>query len=820
MKKQQVRFTSVVALCLLAVLLPLHRASAQQSSTAAESKEPALRLAGLHSTVAIRRDGRGVPYITAANDEDLYFGQGYVVASDRLWEMDLLRRTGRGELSEILGPTTLEEDKRRRAYGYAALAEQMLSRLSPPARAALESYARGVNAFIGSLDKNGLPVEFRLLRYEPRPWGPTDSLVIAKVLGESLTTTWKTDLLRAAMADLPGDRRDELLPSLSPLDVLMVGSDKGSNKPETLIPPTRLPQNRTKTIEMLGGASDAINVMRRSLERVGLYAEDLAASNNWVVNGERSVTGKPLLANDPHLVPSAPSMWYMLQLTAPGLHVAGVTIPGVPGVFIGHNDHVAWGSTNVAADVQDLYIEKFDEANPRRYKTPAGWAEAGVRREEIKVRKTLTDPAGEIVEYNVMTTRHGPIILEKDGLRYALAWPALDPTTNEFDVYYFINRARSWKGFRDALSRYTGFPLNFVYADVEGHIAYWAAGRYPIRRTGRGTVPYDGSTGEGDWSGYVPFESTPHLYDPPSGVIVTANNRVVGLDYPYHITDEWAPPYRARRIYNLLTSKARLSVEDLRAIQADTYSFPDAIFVAEVLKLARPLAASSPEWEEIVAAFAGWDAMMGRESRMMPLSVFMRASLQRRILTAALGEGLMRTYSWSSVGTLLDRIITTRPREWLPKEFDSYEALILTCYKDALDTMTKRLGPDRSQWTWGRLMQVRFPHALANEPLVGAHFAIAAIPQSGGTQAVNRGPFVSMRYIADVSNWDNTRQGITLGQSGNPTSPHWKDQLGDWQAATPGVFPFSSKAVADATKGILIIAGPKPNDGRKRPDGR
>lgn len=812
MKRQRHRFTFIAALCVLTTVSATYRA--QPAQTSLQNDAYALQLAGLHEAVTVQRDARGIPYITAANDEDLYFAQGYVVASDRLWQMDLLRRTGRGELSEILGKAALDEDKRRRAYGYVALVEQMLNRMSRPARLTVEAYSRGVNAYIASLDKDSLPVEFRVLQSAPRPWTPSDSLIIAKVLAESLTTTWQTDLMRAAIADLPEQLRDDLLPTRSPLDVIMVGSDKPNVKPAAVGQRASIKADKSEMIELLGEASENVEVMRRSLERTGLYAEERAASNNWVVSGEHSVTGKPLLANDPHLVPSAPSIWYMVQLSAPGIHVAGVTIPGAPGVFIGHNDYFAWGSTNVAADVQDLYIESFDPANPTRYKTPKGWAEVSTHREQIKVRKGFGNPATDVIEYDVKVTRHGPVVLEKDNLHYSLAWPALDPTTNEFDLYYFLNRARNWKEFRAALSGYTGFPLSFVYADAEGHIGYWAAGRYPIRKSGRGTVPYDGATGDGDWQGYIPFEATPHLYDPPSGIIVTANNRVVGSDYPYYITDEWAAPYRARRIYNLLTGKPKLSVEDFRAIQADTYSFPETIFVTEVLKLARPLVNTAPEWREIATAFEGWNPMMNADSRAMPLAIFMRSALQRRILTAALGEPLMQKYSWSAVGTLIDRIITTRQSQWLPKEFASYEALILACYKDALEVLTKRAGPDKSQWTWGQLMKVRFPHVLSGAPFIGAQFTIDPIPQNGGTQAVNRGPFVSMRYIADTANWDNTRQNITLGESGNPASPHWKDQLAQWQAVNPGIFPFSRKAVADAAKETLTMAAPARSPAR------
>jgi penicillin G amidase len=801
-------FRLALLFCLSGVLLPIHWACARSSAVATQAKPSTLQLAGLRAAVTVRRDERGIPYIEADNQEDLYFAQGYVTASDRLWQMDLLRRTASGELAEILGSSALEEDKRRRAFGFATLAEQMAGRLSAPVGVALEAYTRGVNAFIESLDNTSLPAEFRALRYKPRFWRKADSLIIGKLFAETLSATWQTDLMRAEFAFLPPARLAELLPSTSPLDVILLGSDDAIKKRVAMNLPASFPHRGTGSAEILSEVAEITDTMRHSLQRVGVYAEELAASNNWVVSGRHSITGKPLLANDPHLQPSAPSIWYMIQLAAPGLHVAGVTVAGNPGILIGHNDSIAWGITNVEADVQDVYLEKFDKDGAQRYLTPTGWREAQSRREEIKVRRSPTEADTGTVEFDVTVTRHGPVLLEKDGERYAVAWPALDPTTNEFEAYYHINRARNWNEFSAALKGYTGFPLNFIYADVDGHIGYWAAGRYPIRKSGRGTVPYYGATDAGDWTGYIPFQSTPHVYDPPTGIIVTANNRVIGLDYPYYITDNWAAPYRARRIHDMLTSKEKLSVEDFREIQADTYSYADAVFVAEIVKLGAPLQDSSSEWREVLAALDGCDAMMNPESSNIALSAAMRDTFLRRIVGGALGADLGAKYAWSGSGTFVHRIITTQPREWLPKEFDSYQALILACYKDAQELLTKRIGPNRAQWTWGRLTQVRFQHPLANTPSIGKQFAIGPVPQSGGNYTVNRGPLVSMRYIADVGNWDNTRQGIPLGQSGDPASPHWKDQLESWQTVKPPIFPFSKNAVMNATTETLVLISP------------
>jgi penicillin amidase len=795
--------TISISLATLITSLPV---SAQQA--AAQASTRTVHLEGLRERVIVRRDERGIPYIEAASDEDLYFAQGYVAASDRLFQMDLLRRTARGELAEILGATVLDEDKLHRTYGFKQVAEAEVAESSPQARAILEAYARGVNALINSRDAKGLPLEFQVLQYRPRPWTPVDSLLVIKIFAEALNTTWETDIMRAALNTLPAEKRQELLPETSPLDVLVVGHDGANKKGSTFHPAPSFDQASD------AAALRALAVMReirvRSLERVGLYAEHLAASNNWVVAGSRTASGKPLLANDPHLPASAPSIWYMMHLSAPGLRVAGVTTPGLPGIVIGHDESIAWGFTNVGPDVQDLYAEKFDPENPRRYMTPAGWREAEVRREEISVRKSLLGTGVETVKLDVTVTRHGPVFFEKAGTRYSLRWTALDPKLNGAEGFYALNRARDWKEFRDALSRYTGPMQNMVYADTQGHIGYYAAGRVPVRKSGDGSLPSDGASDAGEWTGYIPFDKLPHVFDPPGGFIVTANQRIVGQNYPYHLTHEWPAPYRARRIHDLLEVKQKLNADDFRAIQGDIYSLPGATFARETVKTAR---ASAPtigddKWLETLRLLEGWDGRVNADSRPAALVALMRAAFSRRIFTAALGAELAKVYNWSNDDTLIDRIITERPRRWLPVEFKDYAELLRACGREARQTLAAQAGADESQWTWGRYRQASFPHPLMSAPLIGQRFLIPPFPQNGSggnIVTVNVGRFVSMRLIADTSDWDKTQQGIALGESGDPSSPHWKDQLDDWRAVTPRIFPFSKAAVESATRETLVL---------------
>jgi penicillin amidase len=801
--------TVLIIIAFLALLSqPSFRVFAEQDK-GNQTNTQTIAMAGLRDRVTVRRDERGIPYIEAKNEDDLYFAQGYVTAGDRLWQMDLLRRTERGELAEVLGAgpnnAALEQDKQHRTLGFAQEVDAELAQATPGSRALIEAYARGVNAYIGSLDGRTLPPEFQILQYKPKPWTSADSLLIVKVFAEGLSSTWRLDMMRAALAGLPAEKRAGLLPETSPLDVLVVGKDLKKTNSKA----TSTASSDTFSRETLLALAKDQELANEALARVGLYAEGLAASNNWVVSGKHTVTGKPLLANDPHLPGTAPSIWYMVHLSAPGLRVAGVVAPGGPGVIIGHNDRIAWGMTNVGPDVQDLYEEKFDPANPQRYLTPEGWRNVDVRHEEIKVRKGFTDSATDTVNLDVTMTRHGPIIFERAGKRYALRWTALDPKLNTTDSVYLINRARDWKDFNDALRTFTAPTQNIVYADIDGHIGYHVAGVVPIRRSGDGSVPYDGSTNEGDWINFIPIDKLPTLYDPPSGIIVTANQRIVGSDYPYFLTHSWAQPYRARRILDLLTRTPKLTTGDFRRIQGDVYSIGNVLFAREIAKALRPrLTPADTKLSEFVESLDGWDGLVNADSHIAPLLWQIRIAFRSRVLTAALGDDLVKTYQWGNFDVTIDRLITEQPKDWLPKEFSSYADLLLACYQDARTVLTKTIGTDESKWTWGEMAKVRFTHPLAGAPLVGLQFTIPPFPQSGagGLAATpNVGGSVSMRLIADTSDWDKTQHGIALGESGIPSSPHWSDQLADWRAVTPRVFPFSEAAVAKATKETMLL---------------
>jgi len=756
-------------------------------STAQNTTE--LKVAGLKQEVNVRRDARGIPYISANNDSDLYFAQGFTTAGDRLFQMEMMRRLARGETAEIFGKAVLEEDKRWRRFGFAAIAEENLKYLSPELRIAIDSYAAGVNAYIATLNDKTLPVEFRLLQFKPKPWRPSDTIMIGKILSDALSTTWRNDLVRASMRGLPKDKLADLTNPVTPYDVILFGKDTPEPKGAASV------ATKVGVSSELLALADADEKLRASsLERVGLYAEDLAASNNWVISGKRTADGKPILANDPHLAPTAPGIWYLTHLSTPTMRVSGVTFPGVPAVILGHNEFIAWGATNVGPDVQDLYVETFNDKG--EYKTPTGWQAATVRKEVINVRPNPLKPETEPVAFDVVVTRNGPVITEDGGKKYALKWTAFEPKNTEFESFYLWNRARNWNDFRAALMRYGGAAQNFIYADVQGNIGWNAVSRIPIRRTGDGAVPYDGSTNDGDWIGFIPFKELPVLYNPPSGLIVTANQRIVGTSYKYpQMSRDTAAPWRARRIYDSLDIAKKLTMDDVRDVQYDNVNIP-------LMKLAKAIVDDGSVSPQTMAVLKGWDGKMTADSRAAVLANELRNCIGNKIADAnkPVPAYIIRE-------RILERAIREHLDRWLPPGYGTDGALYKACDDESRASLAdaKRLGPDPEKWTWGRTWVSRFPHPLAVVPLIGGQFATPSIPIDGSGQTPNVGSAVSMRHIASPGNWDATRHVIPLGQSGDPASPHFKDQFDLWRGGAPAIFPFTKAAVEKGTAVTLTL---------------
>jgi penicillin amidase len=767
-----------------------------------------IKTTGIKSSVTVRRDARSIPYIEAKSDADLYFAQGYATASDRLWQMDLLRRVARGETAEIFGNLALEEDKRWRKFGFARIADESVKFLSSELKTALENYARGVNAYIATLNKDTLPLEFKILQYSPREWRPTDTIVVGKILADGLSSTWRLDLIRASLINSPKDKQADLYNLVTPYDVVLFGKDRPeppasaggqSVNVQSSESGTKAPSNWPPAYaggsDILAAAEREEAIRRSSLERIGFYAEDLAASNNWVISGKRTIDGKPILANDPHLLASSPGIWYLTHLSTPTMRVSGVTFPGVPGIVLGHNENIAWGATNVGPDVQDLYVETFNDEG--KYKTPNGWETPVVRREEIKVRPNLLKPDTETVLFEVQETRNGVIVTEEGGKKYALKWTARDPKNGEFGAFFTLNRAKDWQGFKNALKNYGGATQNFVYADVKGNIGWQVAGLIPLRKTGEGSLPYDGGTDDGDWTGHIPFEELPNLYNPAEGFIVTANQRIVGTNYKHFgvISRAAATPWRSRRIYDLLKANSKVSMDDVRDVQRDSFNIPLANLSREIVKLD----AASPE---TLAVLRGWDGRMTADSRGAVLVNEIRNCLATKIADENKPfpvAGIREYVLWRSVKQKLAR--------WLPKQFSDYPSFFKACDAESRKSLAdpKRLGADEANWIWGNLFKSRFLHPLAAAPLIGGQFAAPSVGIDGSGQTPNVGSGVSMQHIASPGNWDATRHVIPLGQSGDPRSPHFKDQFESWRTGTPMIFPFTKAAVEKAAIQIVVL---------------
>lgn len=757
---------------------------------------------GLHAPVRIAIDAKGAAHIRSETETDVYFAQGYITASDRLWQMDLLRRMAAGRAAEILGEPLLESDKHFLTYGFEDIAAGVVKTQRADVAVMLDAYAAGVNRCIERFRKEGWPWEFTLLEYEPEPWSPADTILVTKLQAEALSTSWLNDILREEFVDLPEEIRAQLFDETSPLDVIVFGDDeapKRASKPPLALAIAEKPAHRAQPcIEEVVARK---RVRAGALRFCSLYSRNRAASNNWVISGARTVSGAPILANDPHLQVAVPGIWHMAHLTCKDVDVAGVTIPGVPGILIGHNQDVAWGVTNVGADVQDLYWEHVYADNPDYYMTPNGPQKFVSRTRLIRVR-TGPNTSNE-VSFTCRATRHGPVVFEARGDVYALSWPALDPARHDLPAFYDLNRARNLDEIRAALKSYDGPPQNFAFATCTGDIGAQIAGCLFARRNGAPGLPRDGSTAQETAPKNLTFDELPFVHNPESGVIVTANNRTVGLDYPYRIAHEWSAPYRARRIFDLLRGAKHSDIAFSLAIQGDTFSYADLVFVTEVVRMARCHAVVDARWRAMIAIFGEWEGSTRGDSVATTVSAFMRRIFARRVLSTVLDAERVETYlRWDSSFHFIDQVISQRLVQWLPQPFESYTDLVLACFEEAVATLSARYGTEPSAWRWDKVSNpVVFAHPLSNLlPGVAStlryHFPNRT---GGGGPTVDAGAFVSMRFVADLSDWDETRLGLPLGQSGDIRSSNFADQLQNWLHVAPSRFLFSSIALAEAS---------------------
>jgi penicillin amidase len=716
-------------------------------------------LPGLERPVRVLRDAHGVPSILAASRHDLYMALGFVHAQDRLFQMDMQRRVGAGRLSEVVGAAGIGTDRLMRTLGIYRHAAASLNAASSEFRTVLDAYSEGVNAFLHS--GNTLPVEFTVLGYRPNDWTPADSLVIGKLLALQNSGNYRQELLRARLAQ-----------TLSPSEI-------GDLFPE-------YPKDAPVTLSNLASLTHGLP-LDALLAALPDDHSPQRASNNWVVDGAHSVTGRPLLANDPHLDFAAPLVWYLAHLEAPNTDLTGATTPGAPVVVLGHNNRIAWGFTTTNADVEDVFVEQVDPTDPRRYATPHGTAAFDVREEPITVKgrapETLT----------VRETRHGPVIsnivtdMPPAPANSALALQAsfLNDDDQSAEAIWRLGMAQDWMGWLNALRLFTAPAENMVFADCDGNIGFMMPGRIPIRKAGDGRSLVPGSSGDHDWSGFIPFDSLPRALNPPAGHIATANNKIVPDNYPYLITMDWDAPYRIERIEAGLAKTPKQSMASSMLLQADIVSL-SAGELLPLMLIAQPRSASAAAAIDLLRQ---WDNRMDPD-RPEPLifSSWLRA-LNKRLFQPRLG--IIYGRYWKASARVTQSVLRNSP-SWCGK--DGCQEVIEDALQDALDDLTTRYGGTMERWRWGEAHRAGFDHPLFSH-IPALHALFDRHPPAGGAaDTVNAGSFdgsneetpfadlhgPGLRAVYDLSDLDNSTFQIALGQSGHVLSPHYDDLQKLW----------------------------------------
>jgi len=727
-------------------------------------------LDAVSASVEVIRDENDVPHIFAATPEDAYAALGYVHAQDRLWQMETMRRLGAGRLSEIFGEATLPLDRYARTFGLYRLAEAQVARLRPEERKLIDAYARGVNAYLHH-HTGALPPEFVLLRHEPEDWRPADSLVWARIMAMRLSRNWSTELLRWRLGR-----------KLDPAQIRQLWPDEDGDAPITLSDKVR-------------AAALPLDSLAATIPAAFTSAD---ASNAWAVAGDRTDSGKPVLANDPHLGFGAPILWYLAHVEAPGLSLTGATVPGVPLLILGHNGRIAWGMTTTGGDLEDLYLEDVDPVDPDRYLTPDGPQPFLRRTEEIKVRGKRS------VALTVRATRHGPVIsdLVKDAKEVvdsdgngaqvvALASAALREDDDTARALLRINTASDWSGFVQAARDFGAPQQNLFFAGTNGDIGLIAPARLPVRRNGNGLAPVSGADGTHDWVGFVPFEAIPRVHNPRSGVIINANNRLVDASYPHLITHDWDSSWRAIRIEELLAGNARHDVAAAATLQMDTLSTAARRLVP--LLLAAP--AISPRAKAAVEILRSWDFRMQRDRAAPMIYAAWARHLMEAIAADELGP-MYADYGRTRPGFLV--AVLTRNRRWCDdvttEKTESCNDRIALALNNALDEIAGEQGDDMAAWRWGAVHRADFVHRIFSRVPLIDRLVEMTIETDGGDNTVNRGQTVGFgpnpyrhshgagfRAVYDLSNLARSRFVIATGQSGNPLSPHYRDMLQRWR---------------------------------------
>ncbi len=735
-----------------------------------------VKLEGMLGEVTVYRDAYAVPHIYADNEQDLYRATGYIMAQDRLWQMDLFRRATTGRLSEIFGQDLVDTDLLMRALRIPRKSQLVLERQSQEIRGVLEAFADGVNQFIENHQDN-LPLEFSLLGYKPEDWAPEHTLNLIGYMAWDLAFPWSSESLFFKIAQKIGSENpklSELIPDLS-LQKTLAYPEFGLDKTET-----------ERSSSLLD--SSLLNSSRK-LEELGLVV--FAGSNNWAVSGKKSATGKPLFANDMHLGLFIPGIWYQMHQVIEGkLNVTGVCLAGAPAVVAGHNQRIAWGMTNAMVDDMDFYLETIHPENPNQYLFNGEWREMEVRTEQILIK------GGDIAEKTIRFTHRGPIISGFKGISdhaLSMRWIG-NEFSNEVQAVYWLNRAGNWEEFKNAAKHFFSLSQNINYADVDGNIGLYYCAGIPIRK-GQGYLVVPGETDEYDWKGFVPFEELPHVYNPESGYISSANNRATDEDYPYYISQWFLPSHRIERIRAMLEAKEQLSVEDFKSMHADQHSaLVDDILggILDELKRMEDLSASE---KEALGLLMSWPGELSADSAAATVFEKMIFQLMRNLTQDELGDELF----FSLIGNqtlyvnLLIKMFRAKHSSWCddiatPNVKEDFSHIVQNSFRDTVQDLTTSRGEDPDEWEWGQIHKLHLDHPIGSVKILDRVFQLNRGPFPVGGSGHTVCPFfysfknfqsrsgASHRHIFSLANWDDSWTVIPTGVCGVPASPHYCDQ--------------------------------------------
>ena len=736
-----------------------------------------LNLSSLQKPVDIYRDEWGVPHIAAQTEHDLMVATGFVHAQDRLWQMELARRAGSGRLSEILDTATLKYDKLFRTLGFSRLAEKLEKNMHPDSRRLLEDYAEGVNSYI-RMQKGRYPIEFDMLNIEPEPWTVQNSLLVARLMAWELNFAWWTDLMYAEIEQkVPHDKFKELL-SLSGKTTTITGINA--------------PLKDFNATGMLG-------VGRSFCEYFHLDGFS-GASNAWAVSSAKSLSGKPILANDPHLRVTAPNWWYELHSSAPGWNVAGVSIPGSPFIIIGHNDSLAWGFTNAMIDDADFYLEHEDSVKPYYYSYKGSLLPMDVREETIRIK------SGDSVTITVRSTHHGPIINDvntalqpEDSLHkqpVAIRWTGFE-MSDEFHGFYLMNRATNIVEFEHGLKELTVPAQTAVYADAQGNIAYWTAAAVPIRSGSNAMLPLEGWTGYDEWKGFIPFEELPSEINPGRGYIVCANNILGGEEYPYYLSTLWEPPSRYQRITNLLAESEKSSTDDFKLIQQDVVSLYSKEVTPFIIEAFKGDTTVNPSITTALEYLHNWDYRCTTNDVATTIFNEFLVRLMHNTYEDEMGTTVFNNFIFYSAipYRVTARLLAADSSFWFDNvntpRIETKNDIIKQSFAEALDTLRYTLGDEMKNWQWGSIHQIEFAHPFGSRKPLNHVFNVGPFPDGGSATTVNKGDYKlsnpfhvfsapSMRQIVDLANPEQAFIVNQLGQSGQPLNQHYNDQTPLW----------------------------------------